>query len=119
LSKHSDFIMNQFMLSLAVAGSAAAQQITGLPQLLQNPRLIAAVNTNDAEYKLCSAANQYLELCITQVGGTAAISTAAPTDLLGCVCCADGTALSEAFLTCSSYLSEEEPSLSTEYEGKS
>ncbi|KAI9152071.1 hypothetical protein HJFPF1_09294 [Paramyrothecium foliicola] len=106
--------MKRVFLPLLVAGGAAAQQITALPQL-RNAAIAAAVNTNDPEYTICTNANSYLEFCINSLGGSSGLATAAPTALVGCVCCIEGTAISEAFSTCSSYLSAEEPSMSAEY----
>jgi hypothetical protein len=114
LSKNN-LTMNKLLLPLVAVGGAAAQAITALPQL-NNAAVFAAVNTNDPEYELCTLANNYLELCISSLGGNEGLATASPDELLGCACCISSTALSEAFSTCSSYLSAEEPTLSSEYQ---
>jgi hypothetical protein len=111
--------MNRAIVALLVGSTlTAAQQITALAQFNQVAKF-AAINTKDPEYSLCTVANSYINYCIESIGGTGALATAAPTDLAECVCCADGTAVSEVYSTCSSYLSAEEPSLSQEIDAYS
>jgi transcription elongation factor Elf1 len=111
--------MSRSIVALLVGSTlAVAQQITGLAQLNQVAKF-AAINTQDPEYSLCTVANSYVNFCVQSIGGTDALATAAPTALAECVCCADGTAVSEVYSTCSSYLSAEEPSLSVEIDAYS
>lgn len=106
--------MQAALISLVAAGSVAAQHLTFLPAI---PAVVAAVDPSDPEYTVCSAANALLEVCISSIGGSDAVQTADPTELVNCACCDSNTALAPAYSVCSSYLSEEAPSYSSEYSG--
>lgn len=100
--------------SIIAASSVAAQMTVGLGLLN-----VAAINVNDPGYTTCSVVSDYLDSCVTSLGGTGALATADPTAILGCACCTDSTAIYPYFSACSSYLSEEGgPSYSDSYSGE-
>ncbi|KAF7559835.1 hypothetical protein G7046_g4333 [Stylonectria norvegica] len=103
--------MQSALLSLFAAAGVAAQHVTLPAQAL----VVAAIDPADPQYTVCSAANELLSYCVSSIGGTDAVLTADPTAILNCACCAEETALSPLFSVCSTYLSDEAPSYSTQY----
>ncbi|KAM5345299.1 hypothetical protein ACJ41O_011161 [Fusarium nematophilum] len=101
--------MKSAILSL-LAGSVAAQ-ITIAPELMQ----FGAVDENDADFTSCALAQNYLENCVSSVGGVEAVSTANPEEFVGCICCAARRPISTIYSACSEYLEGEAPSFSSQY----
>ncbi|KAK7420084.1 hypothetical protein QQX98_002946 [Neonectria punicea] len=90
------------LFSVVAAGSVAAQLTVG-PGLLN----IAAVDVSDPEYTTCSVVADYVAGCVTSLGGSDALATADPNEILGCACCVSRTAIYPLYSACSSYLSDE------------
>jgi hypothetical protein len=102
-SRQSNFTMKGAILSSIISASTVAAQLTFAPELFQ----AAAVNINDPEYTTCSAVAQYVGECVTSLGGTDALATADPTEVLNCACCVSATPVYPLYSACSSYLSDE------------
>ncbi|KAM4058994.1 hypothetical protein HRG_008132 [Hirsutella rhossiliensis] len=105
--------MKNSLLIHALAGGAAASQMT-LP-FIDNAAIVAAVDPADPGFKVCSVANQKLQVCVRRAGGSGGLATAAPDELAQCACCEGNRPVDAAYASCSSYLVEAEPTLSTAY----
>ncbi|KND92226.1 hypothetical protein TOPH_03019 [Tolypocladium ophioglossoides CBS 100239] len=105
--------MKNLALLQALAGGAVAQHMT-LP-VIDNAAIVAAMNPTDQGYKICSAVNQKVHGCVSQVGGLSGLTTAASTVLAKCACCNSGCLIAGAYSSCSSYLTQEAPTLSAQY----
>lgn len=114
-SSQCRFAMKNLLFLQALAGGAVAQHMT-LP-VIDNAAIVAAVNPTDQGFKVCSAINEKLQGCASQVGGVDGLTTAAPSALAQCACCDSGSRIAGAYSACSSYLAEEAPTLSTQYSG--
>ncbi|KPM46041.1 hypothetical protein AK830_g478 [Neonectria ditissima] len=95
--------MKAAILSSVVAAGSVAAQLTVGPGLLN----IAAIDVDDPEYTTCSVVADYVAGCVTSLGGSDALATADPNEILGCACCVDNTAIYPLYSACSSYLSDE------------
>ncbi|KAK7421000.1 hypothetical protein QQZ08_010174 [Neonectria magnoliae] len=95
--------MKAAVLSSVVAAGSVAAQLTVGPGLLN----IAAVDVTDPEYTTCSIVADYVAGCVTSLGGSDALATADPNEIIGCACCASKTAIYPLYSACSSYLSDE------------
>ncbi|PNY29388.1 Uncharacterized protein TCAP_00686 [Tolypocladium capitatum] len=105
--------MKNLQLLQALAGAAAAQHMT-LP-VIDNAAIVAAMNPTDQGFKICSAVNQKVQGCVNQVGGVNGLTTADSTVLAKCACCDSRSLIAGAYSSCSSYLRQEAPTLSTQY----
>ncbi|POR34494.1 Uncharacterized protein TPAR_05307 [Tolypocladium paradoxum] len=105
--------MKNFLLLQALAGGAVAQHMT-LP-IIDNAAIVAAMNPTDEGFKICSAVNQKLQDCVSQAGGVSGLTTAASTALAKCACCNGASLIAGAYSSCSVYLTQEAPTLSTQY----
>lgn len=108
--------VNAVLIVGLIAGGAAAQ-ITAFPDV-KNSVVVNAIDPDDPEYQVCSAADELIGVCIEILGGEEGFSTADPDLVVACVCCGtDGTAIAPAYSVCSSYLSEEAPQYTADYSG--
>jgi hypothetical protein len=105
---------------LSVLASGAAAQITlgplgglGLsPELFQN----AAINPSDPEYATCQDAVSLVQKCVSSVGGLDAAPTADAEALVACACCDGSENAAPLYSVCSSYLEDEAPENTSQYE---
>ncbi|KAF4464624.1 hypothetical protein FALBO_8532 [Fusarium albosuccineum] len=102
--------MKAAVLSL-LAGGAAAQINLG-PNLLN----VAAANPNDPGYASCTEAVSLVQDCVSSIGGLDAAATADPQALIGCACCDGRSNAAPIYGACSSYLEEEVPDASSQYD---
>ena len=95
--------MKGSLIALSLTSSVAAQIMT----FPHEAAIVAALDPSDPQYTACEAANDLLNECVSSAGGTDALQTADPTALLNCACCDSGSAISNSFSVCSTYLKSE------------
>lgn len=107
--------MISLVVPLIVAGVASAAQ---RPEITLPPTLKLPV-VNVANIDACSSVDSQALICLEQFGGSEDDLLNADVDeLVGCACCAGSNNLANAYSDCSTYITDNMPSLKTDADGE-
>lgn len=110
--------MKTAVLSVLASGAAAQVTLGSLGALGLGPGLFhnAAINPSDPEYATCQDAVSLVQKCVSSVGGLNAAPTADADALVACACCDGSENAAPLYSVCSSYLEEEAPENTSQYQ---